>query len=827
MALQVENGRYQRQQLQRAVSGGLKSQPRHVPTARPAYLRAERLLQISLAALTSLGTLLLGMGERNVTLPVLAVIVSVSSVYLTDIKGWLQLNTFVANVAGLIALAVTWRDWNNYAAEGQLLSLANLLIYLQFVLLYRKKSMRNYWLLLLLSLLQVAVAAALNMSVSFGVLLPAYMFVGLITMALFVVYREQLEHESPSFAGVEQSATRFLPPAVGSPRRWPLAAQAAAFEGWQPTGAADRGLGWSFLRQILWLGTATLLFSLVWFFGLPRAGKKGPWRPAGVLSYTTVGFSESVTLGQLGEVYENPEEVMQVTFRDYASDESYRIGGDTPLFRGSVLYEYRRGRWHPLRTFRSQAATLKVTAPEELPTNNNLVREKVTIRGRPDGVLFTVWPAYSTVPSDLKYAPTTEQLLRSKNLGEPLSYELVTTAFRDHIPQLSIPAERPPDKAALAMPTSGGADTMAGLRAEAARIVDDVSADQPARIAQALEGYLRDRGEFQYSLKPVRRSQGVDPVEDFVTDHRSGHCEYFASALTLMLRSLNIPARLAIGFKGGEWNAAGQYYQVRELHAHAWVEAYVPPDSLPNNLANDKKARQNGAWLILDPTPRRSEEDDLADRFGIGAVKRLLDLTQLVWTNYVLGMDSQRQQEAIYQPLIQRLEETLQGLTEEEGRQRIRQWLTDFANRRLGLSHGLFSWQGLLTSMVALLLLIGVGKMAQAVAIRLRRWLARRPAARRRAARRVEFYEQFENLLARYGMPRMQNQTQREFALATGGHLAESPLTQPSSPLPRRIADAYYRVRFGRRELDNTELRSVEKAIADLAAALAARHGSG
>ena len=782
-------------------------------------------MQISLAALTSLGTLLLGMGERNVTLPVLAVIVAVSSVYLTDIKGWLQLNTFVANVAGLIALAVTWRDWNNYAAEGQLLSLANLLIYLQFVLLYRKKSMRNYWLLLLLSLLQVAVAAALNMSVSFGVLLPAYMFVGLITMALFVVYRAQAEHEAADVSDAWQPSPLTAAPASSSARRWPLAGQDVAFQGWQPVGAADRGLGWSFLRQIVWLGTATLLFSLVWFFGLPRAGKRGPWRPAGVLPYTSVGFSESVTLGQLGEVYENPEEVMQVAFRDYAGGEAYRVGGDAPLFRGTVLYEYRRGRWFPLRTFRPQAKPLTVTDPEDLPTNHDLVREKVKIRGRPDGVLFTVWPAYAIAGAGVKYAPATEQLLRTKDAGETFTYELITTTFRDHIPQLSIPAEGPPDDAALALPTPGGVDTLPGLRAEAAQFAVRVGANRES-IARTLESYLRDSGEFQYSLKPVRRSQGVDPVEDFVTDHRSGHCEYFASALTLMLRSLEIPARLAIGFKGGEWNTGGQYYQVRELHAHAWVEAYVQPGSLPANLANDEKARKNGAWLILDPTPRRSEEDALADSFGIGALKRLLDLTQLVWTNYVLGMDSQRQQEAIYQPLILRLEETLQGLAEEEGRQRIRRWLTDFAGRRLGLSHGLFSWQGLLTSMLALLLLICFWKLAQAITIRTQRWLARRPAARRRAALRVEFYEQFENLLTRYGMPRMQNQTQREFALATGGHLAESPLTQQAGPLPRRIVEAYYRVRFGRRELDNMELRSVEQAIAELAAALAARQAA-
>jgi transglutaminase-like putative cysteine protease len=777
------------------------------------------LLQIALAALTSLGTLLLGMGERNVTLPVLAIIVAVSSVYLTDIKGWLQLNTFVANIAGIIAGAVTVRDWNAYAAEGHLLSLANLLIYLQFVLLYRKKSVRNYWFLLLLSLLQVAVAAALNMSMSFGVLLPAYMFVGLVSLALFVVYREQAEQE-PAFAGPA--------PAAKAPRRWPLASRRSVLEGRQPAGAIDRGLGWGFLGQMVSLGIATLLFAVVWFVGLPRPGKKGPWRPTTVVSYTSVGFSESVSLGQLGEVYENPEEVMRVRFRDKTTGQPYRIGGDSVLFRGSVLYRYERGHWNPLRNFGiSPASEFPTVSQQHFTGDQHLVREEITIRARDDKVLFTALPAYADEGAGLLYAQGSEQLLRpeQQNADEQFRYSLVTTAFRDHIPQSWAPATGAPPKEALEMPTRRGADAVPGLRA----LADDVAGrfvGRPEQAARMLENYLHDSSEFQYSLKPVRRERGVDPVEDFVTEHKLGHCEYFASALTLMLRSLNVPARLAIGFKGGEYNPGGQYYQVRELHAHAWVEAYIPPGSLPDSLANNEQAQKHGAWLTLDPTPHRNAEDQLADSFGISALKRLLDLTQLVWTNYVLGMDSQRQQEAIYQPLVQRLEDALNSLTDEEGRQQLRQWLVETVGGRLGLSHGLFSWQGLLASIVGLLLLIGSWKLASWSVRLLWRRAARRSAGRRPAARHVEFYDRFEALLGRYGMPRTKSQTQREFALATSGHLAESPWTQQVGPLPRRIVEAYYRVRFGRRELTGDELRSIEEALGELAGALAARQAA-
>ncbi|MGH7140964.1 MAG: DUF4129 domain-containing transglutaminase family protein, partial [Pirellulales bacterium] len=343
----------------------------------------------------------------------------------------------------------------------------------------------------------------------------------------------------------------------------------------------------------------------------------------------------------------------------------------------------------------------------------------------------------------------------------------------------------------------------------------------PEQKARSLESYLRS-GVFTYSLRQNQRSLSIDPVEAFVTRHRAGHCEYFASALVLMLRSVGIPARLAIGFKGGEYNAVGGYYQIRELHAHAWVEAYLDPDSLPISLSTDPQAKKNGAWLVLDPTPGRSEEE-FADSFGLGPLKRLLDLTQLVWTNYVLGLDSQRQQEVIYQPLLDRLEDALRSITDEEARERIRRGLRELLVERLGLSHGLFSWQGFLAATIGVLLLVGLWKALVAAFVYVRRWFLRRPTAKARTAHHVDFYDQFETLLARHGMPRAVTQTPREFALATGGYLAESPLTQHAAALPRRIIDAFYFVRFGQRRLDTTELRSVQQALSDLAAALETR----
>jgi hypothetical protein len=134
-------------------------------------MTVERLLQIHIATLTALGTLLLGMGQRNPILPVLAIFASVTSVIFTDSLRWFRLNRSLANIAALGAVLMSSIDFWTNASEQQLLAIANLLVYLQIILLYQPKIERRYWELALLSLLQVVVAAALNLGFEFGFLL--------------------------------------------------------------------------------------------------------------------------------------------------------------------------------------------------------------------------------------------------------------------------------------------------------------------------------------------------------------------------------------------------------------------------------------------------------------------------------------------------------------------------------------------------------------------------------------------------------------------------------------------------------------------------------
>jgi len=102
---------------------------------------------------------------------------------------------------------------------------------------------------------------------------------------------------------------------------------------------------------------------------------------------------------------------------------------------------------------------------------------------------------------------------------------------------------------------------------------------------EKLEALSRELARFEYSLA-VPRTAGIDPIVDFVTVHRAGHCEMFASAMVLMARLEGIPARVVGGYHVTEVNPLTGRAVVRDRNAHAWVEAWI-----------------DGAWRGFDPTP--------------------------------------------------------------------------------------------------------------------------------------------------------------------------------------------------------------------------------
>jgi transglutaminase-like putative cysteine protease len=147
----------------------------------------------------------------------------------------------------------------------------------------------------------------------------------------------------------------------------------------------------------------------------------------------------------------------------------------------------------------------------------------------------------------------------------------------------------------------------------------------PARTdlerARAVERHLRR--DYGYTLELPDR-EVADPLADFLFTRKKGYCEYFASAMTIMLRTLGIPARLATGFQSGVYNPLSELWLVRASDAHTWVEAWIP----------------GHGWATFDPTPPDPNPQgfSLLTRLGL-----YVDAAQTFWQEWVVSYDLARQ----------------------------------------------------------------------------------------------------------------------------------------------------------------------------------------
>src|SRR5581483_7651591 len=143
-------------------------------------------------------------------------------------------------------------------------------------------------------------------------------------------------------------------------------------------------------------------------------------------------------------------------------------------------------------------------------------------------------------------------------------------------------------------------------RALARRIVR--RGDAPAAKARKIERYLREHYRYTLNLQ----ARGVsNPVEYFLFERKEGNCEYFASAMAVLLRLEGVPARIATGFYMNEWN--GSYYIVRNRDAHSWVEA-----------------RAGKLWIEFDPSPRGNLHEK-AEPALWSTIRRKVDYMNFLW----------------------------------------------------------------------------------------------------------------------------------------------------------------------------------------------------
>ncbi len=772
----------------------------------------ERLLQINMAVLATFGAMLLGMGQRTETPALLVAVAAATSIWITDIRQWFQIGRRTANVLMLLAALVSLREILVLGTELQTLGLAWFVIYLQIILLFQKKDQRTYWLLVILSLLQVVVATLFNQGVLFGVLLASYMFVGFSAMTLLLLY-QQWDRYRPR--PVELGAVGRSRPTARS--RWPLALQAATLVA-LPGGSSHAGTGMPLLVRLGRMGLLALGITLVLFLALPRSSAV-TWRGVAANQQPLVGFSDSVTLGELGQIIESREKVMRVRLLDSSHHDISTRPGEIYL-QGAILMTYERGQWQtgmPVWDARVQMLSGAATLP-----NRDLVIQEITIEPLDRDELFYIAPFVALRSTeDIAFDYTRQRLLRAEQLcGREFGYRLGTTAIVGGVQKPLTPSgPKVSTRSARQLPGGDGATSLPHLVELARRWIAESKLPEDDRLGRAryLERKLAMSGQFQYSLVGQERNGDIDPIEDFVTEHPRGHCEYFATALTLMLRSQNIPARMIVGYKCDEWNAPGGYYQVRQLHAHTWVEAYLRPHQIPPALTHGDDYwhwREEGGWLRLDPTPAGAGPDKQSTL--LGPLRRGLDWLDSGWSNYVVELDFQRQRDAIYQPITRALQTAWREVTDlARWRAMFTAALAVFHLEQLSSAAGWFAMAAV--TILTAAIFVGTAWLLWWTIRRLRtHWTGSHTS--RASARRsdVEFYRRFETLLSRQGLVRAAGQTQRQFAAVAAARLAGFDPHTDATSLPELIVDAFYRVRFGHEGLDNRQSQAVEHALDEL-----------
>ena len=514
-----------------------------------------------------------------------------------------------------------------------------------------------------------------------------------------------------------------------------------------------RVIGRQFLLLTCLLSVPIFVFTAVLFVLFPRVGLSLLWLNHG-RTERMVGFSERVDLGGVGRLRSDPTIVMRVEPPNLTAAPPPRVA---LYLRGAAFDRYDGRAWSrsccareiPLdqaggfvriRRFPDASRDkimridlesidppvvflpLDAVAVQVVSTPSGLDRPPPRLFTGSDGVLRYQSHEQRGLRYDVSLASSYEPYRLELEPGERARY-------------LSLPA-LPPRITELARTWTG----------------DVVEPLARARIIEA-----RLRKGYRYDLDSPSGA-AKNPLDDFLFNSKRGHCEFYSTAMTVMLRALDVPARNVTGFVGGTFNRFSRSYVVRQGDAHSWVEVWA----------------DGSGWTRFDPTP----PSDAIPRSEIGGAFAVLrDFVEALgqrWSRHVVGYDL-RQQLSLYgefQRAYRRLIPTTSPL-----------------HRVIGSPRGLI---------LTLLALAGLGfGLRELWRLRRRRGSSdEKPDIDRRANSAAELYQALERVLAIRGVARPVGTPPLAHARAL------SALGHPLSGEVLDLTERYLKARFGGEELD-------------------------
>jgi transglutaminase-like putative cysteine protease len=611
----------------------------------------------------------------------------------------LVLDAALAGIVGL-TLVLLW------GAAPATIALGHFAALTQGLQLMDARPRRSEFLLVTLAVFQVILAANLTDSVFFIPLLVATLLATVWTLMVHTLRMEAIEAASP------QSLSRAITPGL--------------------------------MRTTLVASSLAMALALVLFLVLPRLRSSVVSGRVHAPTYATAGFSETVLLGTLGRIRQDATVVLRVE-----TLEGEAPGPGQAYWRGLAFDRFDGRSWSitpPGRHLVAGSAESGLSFgrdPDSANLLQRIVREPVQ-----GGVLFlagevqrlqgsvprlqrdTSGGFYAIHQQDKRVRYTVASRVRpTRDSGLANDPARSPTRLGSRYLQRPMPRATPP-----------------GL---ARRITSGAHSD--AERMHALENHLLTRGRYTDTPPDLAGEDGPSPILAFLEGELAGHCEYFASALVLLARDLEIPARLVNGFAGGRENRIGDFLELTRSDAHTWVEVHYA----------------NAGWVRYDPTP-----PDLRRRAALPLslsihLRDLASAVELWWFQRVVGFDRSDQMFA-----IQRAWLAWKGA--QPGRSGVRE-----EGQRSGAARGAEITGPWREATASLALLAAAGLAAR----RLRRWRARPPVH--------PAYGEALRTLARRKLVRGPAVTPRDFARQVAGELPDAPASAFAALTERYLAERF------------------------------------
>ncbi len=630
--------------------------------------------------------------------------------------------------------------------------LARMILSLTAVKLLQRKSDRDWIFLYLMSFFEVLLAAGLSISALYFASFIAYLLVMVCAVIAFEIRKTSFAVERSVAGDTEKKRD----PSSDGNSRLPV-----------------RRLPTAAVALIVFIG----LLAVPLFFMLPRVGGAGLGANTGGAG-TTTGFGDTVRLGGNGLIQENNAIAMRVKFENPLELQSELY------FRGAVLDSFDNRSWSRSKNTPPNLiikGERDFVAVEPLSERRNFTKQTFIVEPMDIPMIFGV-PRIMVLQSGFPFLQRDAYgSIRHKNGFERVTYSVYSD--RSTPPEAALRADN--------VPYTTDVQNYRNLPDVYDRRIADLAKQITEKIgnrydkARAVEEHLRN--SYGYTLQ--QKAGGDEPLADFLFNVREGHCEYFATAMAVMLRTQGIATRVVNGFHGGEYNDTADVLVVRQRNAHAWVEVYFPGED---------------AWITFDPTPASGEGDAAATGF-VGTINKYFEALETFWIENFVAFDNQEQR-SLASSVRTGFLNYQQAIAGYLGRTQdaAAEWLADIRGdkgweaRRDAIIYGIAY---LIATLLGIVLLV----WAYRKVIRLKVWQRLWDRLfKRRQASIVEFYERMLKRLAEKGIVREPHQTPVEFAFAVGMPEAVS------------ITEKYNRVRFGEKHLSKAEAAEIEIWLSEI-----------